>query len=359
MNAAAEPPVAGTVPVTTAREFDRQALADWLKGRLDGAEQSLAIRQFKGGQSNPTFLLTTGAGGRFVLRKKPAGTLLARAHQVEREYAVMQALAGSGVAVPRMLVLCEDAGVIGTAFYVMDYVPGRVLGGPDLGPAATAERRPLYHAMIETLAALHRVDFRDVGLADFGRPDGYVARQIARWSRQYEASRSGEDSTAMDWLRDWLHERAAVVDETAIVHGDFRFGNVILEPERPAIAAVLDWELSTIGHPLADLAYFCLPYHLPHGIEGIKGLGGLDLQTWNIPTETETIERYADLSGRDRIDDWPLFLAFSFFRLAAILQGVHARALQGNASSDDALAVGRRAGMLAEAGRRVAREASR
>ena len=354
--AAALEAMPNTEPVRAGHCFDEAALAGYLKGRLAGAESGIAVRQFKGGQSNPTFLLTTGDGQRYVLRKKPPGALLPKAHQVEREYRVMAALADTAVPVPAMRLLCENPDVIGTPFFVMDLVEGVTAPEPLL-ELPMRVRAPVFFDAIKTLASLHAVDWRKVGLADFGRPDSYVARQIDRWSRQYEASRTDADIPALDWLRDWLVEHDSVADETAIAHGDFRLGNMIIEPRQAKVAAVLDWELSTLGHPLADLAYFCMPYHLPASIAGTRGVVGLNLAALGIPAEAELLAAYCERSGRSDIPSWPYFLAFSLFRMAAILQGVAARAVQGNASSADARAVGGRAGTFAEAGKDVAQAA--
>ncbi|WP_119166758.1 phosphotransferase [Algihabitans albus] len=341
--------------ILPAHRFDETALRAYLHGRLDGIEQGLELRQFRGGQSNPTFLLTTGGGQRYVLRKKPPGKLLPKAHQVEREYRVMAALRHTSVPVPRMHLLCEEADVIGTAFYIMDFVAGRILADPAAPGMTPTERRKSRLAMVDVLASLHAVDWRDLGLADFGRSENYLARQVARWSQQYAASRTGAVIPAMDWLTAWLADNSPLErQEVAVVHGDYRPGNLVLHPDRPELIAILDWELSTLGHPLADLAYFCLPYHLPAGQPGLRGLRGHDLKALNLPSEAEVLATYADRSGRAEIGDWGFFLAFSLFRLAAILQGVAARAAQGNASSADAKEVGGRAGLLAEVGQSIA-----
>ncbi len=353
-----DPAASATGAVAPAQRFDEAALAAYLSGRLADAGAGLTVRQFHGGQSNPTFLLTTGGGARYVLRKKPPGRLLPKAHQVEREYRVMAALAGTAVPVPRMRLLCEDAAVIGTPFYVMDYVPGRIEADPAAPALAPAERRASRLAMTTTLADLHAVDWRAVGLAGFGRPEGYLARQVDRWAQQYAASRTGTENPAMDWLARWLPDNLppapAGAEPATLVHGDFRPGNLILHPQRPEVVAVLDWELSTLGHPLADLAYFCLPYHLPAGVPGVRGLVGHDLAALDLPDEAEILAAYAARSGRAPGAEWPFYLAFSLFRLAAILQGVAARAAQGNAASADAKEVGGRAGLLAETGRALA-----
>lgn len=355
----ADPPAGGSgselVPVLAGHRFDEDALRRYLEPRLDGDWGRLSVRQFQGGQSNPTFLVAAGER-HYVLRKKPPGTLLPKAHQVEREYRVMRALAGSGVPVPEMLALCEDPDVIGTAFFVASYVEGRVLSQPDLAGVAREERRPIYRAMIDVLARLHAVDWRAAGLADFGRPDNYVARQVTRWSSQYRASSTGKIDS-MDRLIEWLPARIPAADETVVAHGDYRLGNLIVHAERPDIVAVLDWELSTLGHPIADLAYCCVPYHLPAGIPRVRGLLGVHLETEGLPAEAEVVADYCRRTGRKGIEDWPFFVAFSLFRLAAIVQGVYARALQGNAADARALELGDRAGLLADAAWDIARSA--
>lgn len=343
------------VEVLPAHRLDEAALADYLRGRLPEMDEQLTIRQFQGGQSNPTYLLET-AGRRYVLRKKPPGKILPSAHMVEREYQVISALGRhTRVPVPTTHLLCEDERIIGTPFYVMDFVGGRVLEHPAFAEAAADERRAIHFAAIDTLAALHRVDASAVGLDGFGKPQGYVARQIKRWSGQYEASRTG-DMPAMEQLMRWLPEHVPARDESAITHGDYRPGNLILAADEPRVAAILDWELCTLGHPLSDLAYYCLPYHLPADHPGMRGLVGLDLAAAGVPSERELLERYCQQTGRSGLEDWHVFVAFSLFRLAAIVQGVYARALQGNASNANALEVGQRAGLLAEAGWRIAQQ---
>ncbi|HEX5515440.1 MAG TPA: phosphotransferase family protein, partial [Gammaproteobacteria bacterium] len=274
---------AGLVDVLPAHRFDETALREYLRPQLEGVEQSFSVKQFQGGQSNPTFLLEAG-GRRYVLRKKPPGKLLPSAHQIEREYRVIEALQQTDVPVPTTRLLCEDDSVIGTAFYVMDFVEGRVLEHPALPNAPKEQRWAIYEAMADTLAKLHRVDWQAVGLEGYGRPDQYVQRQINRWSQQYEASKTG-DLPAMERLMQWLPAHAPERDETTIAHGDFRLGNLMLHPTRPEVIAVLDWELSTLGHPLADLGYCCMPYHLPGDMPGIRGVTGLDLKAENIPDE--------------------------------------------------------------------------
>lgn len=337
-----------TSPVRAAHRFDEARLAAYLAARLPGLGGPLAVRQFKAGQSNPTFLLAT-AERRLVLRKKPPGVLLPSAHMVEREYRVIAALKDSAVPVPDALLLCEDADIIGTPFYVMAHVEGRVVQDPDLPGLDADERAAVWESMNQTLADLHGVDWRAVGLEDFGKPGNYVARQIARWSRQYEASKT-EEIAAMDRLMAWLPDHLPDGDETAIAHGDYRMGNLILHPREPRVVAVLDWELSTLGHPLSDLAYNCLPYHLPAARKNLRGLEGLDLAALGIPSEAAYLDDYCRRTGRARIEHWPFYIAFALFRLAAICQGVYDRALKGNASAPNALDYGTLARHFAEAG---------
>ena len=340
-----------TIPVRAAHRFDEAALAAYLsaKGVLAGP---LKIRQFRGGQSNPTFLLGSD-GRRLVLRKKPGGKLLPSAHMIEREYAVLSALAATDVPVPKMVLLCEDPGVIGTTFYVMEYLEGRILRDPRLPGMQPGERRAVYQAMVETLAHLHRLDPAEVGLASFGKPQNYVRRQIETWTRQYRASET-RTIGAMDRLIDWLPPNIPERDETSIIHGDYRLGNLIFHPRESRVIGVLDWELSTLGHPLADLAYNCLSYDRPAGSGPLSGLAGVDLAASGIPSATAYGAAYAELTGRDRLADWPFFMAFAAFRLAAICQGVYARALQGNASDEAAGQYGDVAAQLAEIGWRRA-----
>jgi len=345
------------VEVLDAHRFDESALQAWLKEAMPELGHCRRIQQFQGGQSNPTFLLETDTG-RYVLRKKPPGQTLPSAHMVEREYKVIRALSDhTDMPVPRARGLCEDPAVIGTPFYIMDFMPGRVVSHPALRELDHDERLPVHYAAMDTLAQLHAVDVEQVGLGDFGRPQGYVARQVERWTKQYQASRTDE-MPAMDRLMAWLPDHLPATDECAIAHGDYRVGNLMLAPDRPEVTAILDWELATLGHPLADLAYYCLPHYLPMELEGSRGLLGEDLAALNLPTEQQLIERYCRQSGRERIEDWHVFVAFSLFRLTAILQGVYARALQGNASDANALEVGQRASALAEAGWRVAQNGS-
>ena len=346
------PEAVETVEVLPQHAFDVDRLRQYLSGALPDFSSNFEVRQFQGGQSNPTFLLTAGNDQR-VLRKKPPGQLLRGAHQVEREFRVMSALSQTAVPVPRMDLLCEDEEIIGTPFFVMECVSGRVSAEPHLPDLAPASRRSIWLSMAKVLANLHKVDWHGAGLEGFGKPDAYIARQLKTWTRQYEASKTGE-MPAMDKLIAQL-ERHLPEDETAtIVHGDFRPGNMIIAPDADEVAAVLDWELSTIGHPLADLGYFCMPYQVPADVPGVKGLSGLNLEAEGLPQRDEVIETYTAARGITPPANLDYFTAFALFRLAAIVQGVYARALQGNASNADAKSVGARAGFLAECGWAVA-----
>ena len=337
----------GTRPVAPQHAFDAERLAAWMREHVDGGIGALEIAQFKGGQSNPTYLVTADAR-RFALRRKPPGKLLPSAHAVDREYRVMTALAGTDVPVPKTYALCDDAEVIGTAFFLMDYVEGRVLWDPTLPELTPAQRTAHYREMNRVIAALHRVDPAAVGLADYGKPGNYLARQIDRWSRQYRASET-ERIEAMDRLIEWLPANVPPGEETSIVHGDYRIDNVVFHPTEPRILAVLDWELSTLGHPLADFAYHCMTWRMPEGAHA-RGLVGADFAALGIPTEREYVAMYCKATGRDRIDHFEYYVAYNMFRLAAILQGVMARALQGNAASAEALAAGKRTRAIAEEG---------
>ncbi|HEU5323644.1 MAG TPA: phosphotransferase family protein, partial [Methylomirabilota bacterium] len=291
--------IAETDTVLERHRFDVEALDAWLRAHVDGYRGPLAVRQFRGGQSNPTYHLRAG-GREYVLRRKPPGKLLPSAHAVEREYRVLTALAATDVPVPRTYALCEDPGVVGTAFYVMECVHGRVFRDPALPGLDAAERAAVYEAMVDVLVRLHRVDWRAVGLADFGKPGNYFARQIHRWTGQYRASET-ETLPAMDRLIAWLPEHIPADDTTTLVHGDYRPGNLIVHPTQPRVAAVLDWELSTLGHPLADLAYNCMPYRVG-GVEG-DGLLGRDLGALGIPTEAAYVAAYCRRAGRAGVPD--------------------------------------------------------
>ena len=311
-------------------KFNEGALFDYLKENVDGFKGPLQISQFQGGQSNPTFLLHTPERD-YVMRKKPPGNLLPSAHAVDREYKVISALQNTDVPVPRTYCLCEDDSIIGTAFYIMEKVEGRIFLSPELPDTEPHLRAAIYDAMNDALAKLHNVDFDAVGLSDFGKRENYLGRQINRWTKQYRASQT-DNLEAMENLIKWLPENLPDGDESAIVHGDYRLGNMIVHPTKPEVVAVLDWELSTIGHPLSDLAYNCMNYHYMHPRNG--GLVGVDFEATGIPTEQAYIDAYCKRTGRDGIENWEFYLAFSLFRTAAIVQGVYKRGLDGNASSN-------------------------
>jgi aminoglycoside phosphotransferase (APT) family kinase protein len=342
------------IDVLPQHRFDEASLWRYLAMQLPGFTEPATIRQFQGGQSNPTFLIETPAG-RVVLRKKPPGRLLPSAHLVEREYRVMKALALGAVPVPNVRLLCTDDSVIGTAFYVMDFVDGRVPSSVTLPDRSRIERGRIYDDMARVLAAIHSIDWRNCGLDDFGKPERYLARQLDRWTRQYLASRTDEDA-AMASLIGWLQQHLPADDETSLVHGDYRLGNLILHATEPRIIAVVDWELATLGAPLGDLAYTCMSYRIPPG-HALSGLATENLAALGIPGEEEFIASYCRYAGRARPDHWDFYLAFSFFRMAAITQGVYARAQQGNAADRHAIEHGRVARLAAELGWSIAQSA--
>jgi aminoglycoside phosphotransferase (APT) family kinase protein len=330
------------VPPLAAHRIDEARLAEYLAAEMPGFAGPLTVRQFQGGQSNPTYHLAT-PGGDYVLRKKPPGTLMPSAHAVDREFAVQSALAGSPVPVAPMRLLCRDEGIIGTMFYVMDHVPGRVFPDRTLPGVSPADRAAMYDDMNRVMAALHQVDWQAVGLERYGRPQAYVARQIDRWTRQYIAADAGE-VPEMDRLMQWLPAHAPATDETAIAHGDFRLGNLIFHPTEPRVVAVLDWELSTLGHPLADLGYNCIPWRLPLALEGLQGVDAP-----GIPDEAAYVAAYCQRTGRAGVPELDFFVVFSLFRWAAIAAGVYRRALDGNAADARGLEIGRKFRVLAEA----------
>jgi aminoglycoside phosphotransferase (APT) family kinase protein len=344
----------GTKPVDERHRFDERALEAWLKANVADYAGPLEVRQFRGGQSNPTYQLVT-PGRKYVLRRKPPGKLLPSAHAVDREYRVIAALHPTGFPVARPYGLCTDDGVIGTWFYVMDMVEGRILwdgGMPDSDPA---ERRAVYEAKIATLAQLHTTDVAKVGLADFGKPGNYFARQIDRWSKQYVASVT-QDIPAMNALMDWLPKTVPADDQTSIVHGDYRLDNMILHPTEPRVIAVLDWELSTLGNPLADFTYLLMNWVMPQE-GGRSGLGGLDLKALGIPTIEEAVAQYCGLTGRAGLPDLQWYFAYNSFRLAAICQGIAGRVRDGTAASPQAQMMGERVPLLAAGAAAFARQA--
>jgi len=339
-------------PVREGHRFDETALTDYLARTVPEFAQGIEIEQFEGGQSNPTFRITAG-GRRYVLRKQPPGELLPSAHQVDREFRVQQALAGTAVPVPRMVALCEDPAVIGTKFYVMEWVDGRVFAETRLPTLTPHERRAIYLDLARVLAHLHSVDPASVGLGDFGRPGNYYERQITRWSKQYVASRT-EQIDAMDRLMEWLPNNIPEPGPSVVVHGDYRLGNTLIHPTEPRIVAVLDWELSTLGDGLADLGYMCQDYH-GESYNDI-GLAGADLGALGIPTEEELVAEYCRHAGIEKIDNWRFYLVYNMFRSAAIIQGVYRRGLDGNASSSSALQYKEAARMRSERGWALLRE---
>ena len=372
--------------VREAHRFDEGTLDRYLEENLEGYRGPLRVRQFEGGQSNPTYLLSA-ASGDYVLRKKPPGRLLPRAHMVEREYRILAALSATDVPVPKVHLLCESPDVVGTPFFIMDYVRGRLLREPTLPGMKPAERRAIYEEIVRVLASLHAVDYEAIGLGDYGRPGNYFGRQISRWSQQYEASKTREIAS-MDRLMKWLPENIPGDDTSCIVHGDYRLDNLVLAADEARVSAVLDWELSTIGHPLADLAHGCAHYYISianqpalagtAGGDGAVGAAGGDgavdstsgdgaddtaggdcvdntgdgavetgagidedsITNSGIPTEREYVETYCRFTARSGVPDWNFYLAFVIFRYAGIAQGVYKRWLQGNASSQEAMSLG-------------------
>ena len=332
----------GTAALSGKHVFDIAALSAWLDANLDGFQGPLTVEMFKGGQSNPTYKLLTPARS-YVMRAKPGpvAKLLPSAHAVEREFAVMRALEGTDVPVARMYCLCEDESVIGRAFYIMEFMDGRVLWDQSLPGMNSRERGAIYDEMNRVIAALHKADYAERGLADFGKPGNYFERQIGRWSKQYVASITQpipEMDQLMAWLPAHIPAGARDVRRTGIVHGDYRLDNLIFHPTQPRVLAVLDWELSTLGHPLADFSYHCMAWHIPPG--SFRGIGGLDVASLGIPTEAEYIRRYCARTGFTTPDelapDWSFYLAYNLFRIAAILQGIAKRIETGTASNAQA-----------------------
>ncbi|KVT85834.1 aminoglycoside phosphotransferase [Burkholderia ubonensis] len=335
----------------TPQQLDVARLTQYLEQHIPGFEGPVDAEKFAGGQSNPTFLLNAKSG-RYVLRRQPPGELLKSAHAVDREFRILTALSGTAVPVAHPYHLCEDRDVIGSLFYVMSYEDGRIFWSPALPDLPKPDRAICYDAVLQTMVALHEVDVDAAGLSDYGRPGNYFERQIGVWTKQYRAAET-ERLDAMETLIDWLPKACpADTGRPALVHGDFRIDNLMFERDSYRVKAVLDWELSTLGNPLADLAYFCMCLRLPSAGD-VPGLAGEDRDALGIPHEAQIVARYCELRGIAPIENWHFYLAFSFFRLAAIAQGVKARALKGNASSTKARQVGEMAGRLAEEAVRV------
>ena len=342
----------GAKLVAPLHSFEAAALAAFLRKHVDPRINDLTVEEYQGGQSNPTYRITAGEM-RYVLRRKPPGKLLPSAHAVDREYRVMSALYGTDVPVAKTCALCEDDSVIGTAFYVMEYVEGRILWDPTLPGMTRKERAAYYTELNRVIAALHSVDYAALGLSDYGRVGHYIERQIARWSKQYQTD-GAEPIPSMDRLIEWLPQHLPSEDETSIVHGDYRLDNVIFHMTEPRILAVLDWELSTLGNPVSDFAYQVMAWRLAPG--QFRGLKGFDLAALGIPTEEEYVAAYCKRTGRNAIAHWEFYLIFNMFRIAAILHGVLARALQGNAASQNAFEQGGRARLVADVAWDMAQE---
>ena len=341
--------------VTGRHAFDVGRLAAHLEQHLPDFRGPVEVQQFQGGQSNPTYLIATPTA-KYVMRSKPgpSAKLLPSAHAIEREFHVMRALAAQGIPVPWTLLLVEDESVIGRAFYLMQHVEGRIFWDQSLPDLDRVERASIYDEMNRVIARLHSVDIERAGLSDYGKAGNYFERQIGRWSKQYRASET-ERVEAMDRLIEWLPKHIPAGDETTVVHGDYRMDNLIFHPTEPRIIAILDWELSTLGHPLADFSYHCMSWHIPPG--AFRGIAGLDHAALGIPDEQEYIRRYVQRTGRTAIEHWNFYLAYNLFRIAAILQGVYKRATEGLASSDNAKQASENAKALAELGWRYAQRA--
>jgi len=324
----------GTTPVREGFGFDERALTAWMERHFAGFEGPLAVEQFRGGQSNPTYQLVTPSR-RYVLRRKPTGQLLKGAHALEREARVLSALHGAGFPVPQMLGTSGEEPVIGTWFYVMEMVEGRIFWDATIPGVSREERRALYDAMNATIAQLHRLDPQAIGLGDYGKPGNYFARQVGRWSMQYRDDQLAGRNPDMDAVIAWLEANMPEEDgASSVIHGDFRIDNLIFHPTEPRVLAVLDWELSTLGHPLADFAYHAMMYHMPSHI--VAGLAGADLAALGIPGEQDYVARYCERTGRQAIPDYAYYMAFNFFRLAAIFHGIKGRVIRGTAANEKA-----------------------
>ncbi len=342
----------GTKPVADNMKVDLGALADYMRQHVEGftaAAGDIRLEQFKGGQSNPTFMLTAG-DQRYVLRTKPApaAKLLKSAHAIEREFRVMDALSKAGFPAARQYALCEDESVIGRAFYIMEFIEGRVFWDQSLPGMTPVERSAIYDEMNRVISLLHTLDYQAIGLGDYGKPGNYFARQIDRWSKQYKAAET-EHIPAMEHLIEWLPQHIPSGELTSIVHGDFRMDNMIFHPTEPKILALLDWELSTLGHPLADFSYHCMSWHITPGL--FRGIGGMDLKALGIPAEDDYIAKYSARTGiKVNKEDFRFYLAYNMFRMAGILQGIMKRYQDGTAASEQALRNGQAARPMAEMG---------
>lgn len=322
----------GTTPVRLEHLFDEQALVDWMIGNIEGFTGPVKVEQFKGGQSNPTYKLVTNAKT-YVLRRKPPGDLLQGAHAVDREARILSALGSHGFPVAKVYGLCEDSSIIGTSFFIMEMVEGRIFWDAAFPDVKAGDRAAYFDAMNTVIASLHRIDPASIGLSDFGRPGNYFERQIARWSKQYLGDADAGLDKGMDELVEWLPANIPPGDETSIVHGDFRCDNMIFHPTQPQVLAVLDWELSTLGHPLADFAYHAMMFRMPPDI--VAGLAGADLAMLGIPSEADYLAEYCRRTNRALISeaDYAFYIAFNFFRLAAIFHGIKGRVIRGTAAS--------------------------
>ena len=339
----------GTRDVLEAHQFDLQRLQEYMLSHVEGFQGPLTASQFKGGQSNPTYLLESPSG-KYVMRRKPPGKLLKSAHAVDREFKVISALYSADFPVPRPYVLCADEAIVGTMFFIMEYVDGRIFWELDLPDMDREERTAIYDHANQTLAQLHNFDVEKIGLADYGRPGNYFARQISRWSRQYVASETAK-LTGMDNLMEWLPEHIPQDESTAVVHGDYRLDNMIIHPTEPRVIAVLDWELSTIGHPLGDFTYHLMAWQMPEVGIGSTGLMGKDLDALGIPSEDDYVATYCERTGRDNgIANRDFYAAYNFFRIAAILQGIAGRVRDGTAASVHAERAANAVGPLADMG---------
>lgn len=336
----------GTKEVDERHRFETARLEELLRRHVDEFEGGLEVRQFRGGQSNPTYLLTDGTH-RWVLRRKPPGVLLPSAHAVDREHRVISALHDAGFLVPRTRLMCEDESVIGTMFFVMDHVEGRILWDHSLADFSAEDRRALYDSLVTTLADLHKIDYQAVGLGDYGKPGNYFARQAGRWTKQYRASETAS-IPEMDRLIEWLPEHIPDDDSSTVVHGDYSFNNVLVHPTEPRLVAVLDWELSTIGHPLADLTYMLSQRGMQ--TNALNGVADAELIARGIPTVKEYVARYCEHMGRPPVEDLDFYLAFHYFRSASILQGIAGRVKEGTAAGERAETVGALVQPLAQMG---------